>query len=80
VKDSIPPINSQIGKTMEHADWIEDVENTGEKTRWLKQGYDKGWISEAFCSTHDGVPWDEEEEAEWEDGGDPCALCFRFYE
>lgn len=65
---------------MEHADWIEDIEEVSAQRQWLKIGYDKGWISNAFCQTHDGVPWTEEEEAEWEDGGDPCALCFRFYE
>ena len=62
---------------MEPADWIEEIEETSAKHKWLKQGYDNGWISNSFCQTHDGVPWDEEEEAEWEDGGDPCALCVR---
>ena len=41
---------------------------------WLQVGIDKGWITEPFCYTHDGDPYmTEEEEAEWEDGGDPCA-------
>lgn len=65
---------------MEPADWIEEIEEVSAQRQWLKIGYDNGWISDAFCQTHDGVPWSEEEEAEWEDGGDPCALCFRFYE
>ena len=65
---------------MEPADWIEDIEEVSAQRQWLKIGYDKGWISNAFCQTHDGVPWTDKEEAEWEEGGDPCALCFRFYE
>jgi hypothetical protein len=41
---------------------------------WLQIGIDKGWVTEPFCYTHDGDPYmSEEEEKEWEDGGDPCA-------
>jgi hypothetical protein len=41
---------------------------------WLKHGIDKGWVTEPFCYTHDGDPYmSEEEQQEWEDGGDPCA-------
>jgi hypothetical protein len=41
---------------------------------WLQIGIDKGWVTEPFCYTHDGDPYmTEEEEKEWEDGGDPCA-------
>jgi hypothetical protein len=41
---------------------------------WLQIGIDKGWISEPFCYTHDGDPYmTEEEQQEWEDGGDPCS-------
>jgi hypothetical protein len=41
---------------------------------WLQTGIDKGWVSEPFCYTHDGDPYmTDEEEKEWEDGGDPCA-------
>jgi hypothetical protein len=40
---------------------------------WLQLGIDNGWVSEPFCNTHDGDPYmTEEEEKEWEDGGDPC--------
>ena len=54
--------------------------NTDEKEvreevwEWLQVGIDKGWVTEPFCYTHDGDPYmSEEEEKEWEDGGDPCA-------
>jgi len=41
---------------------------------WLQIGIDKGWISEPFCYTHDGDPYmTEEEQQEWEEGGDPCS-------
>jgi hypothetical protein len=41
--------------------------------KWLQIGIDKGWVSDPFCYTHDGDPYmSEEEEKEWEDGGDPC--------
>jgi hypothetical protein len=41
---------------------------------WLQVGIDKGWVTEPFCYTHDGDPYmTEEEEKEWEDGGDPCS-------
>jgi hypothetical protein len=41
---------------------------------WLQIGIDKGWVTEPFCYTHDGDPYmTEEEQQEWEDGGDPCA-------
>ena len=41
--------------------------------QWVDYGVQKGWVTEPFCSTHDGDPYmTEEEEQEWEDGGDPC--------
>ena len=41
---------------------------------WMTIGIENGWVSEPFCYTHDGDPYmTEEEEQEWEDGGDPCA-------
>jgi hypothetical protein len=40
---------------------------------WIQVGVDKGWVSPAFCNTHDGDAYmTEDEEKEWEDGGDPC--------
>ena len=44
-----------------------------EINEWLAIGIEKGWVSEPFCHTHNGDPYmTEEEEREWEDGGDPC--------
>jgi hypothetical protein len=48
-------------------------DNEGDFGEWLQKGIDNEWITEPFCSTHDGDPYmTEEEEQEWEDGGDPC--------
>jgi hypothetical protein len=56
-------------------------ENQAEFLIWFNNGVDRGWITEMFCATHDGVPnLSEEEEQEWNDGGDPCAFCVRILE
>jgi len=48
---------------------------------WLNNGIERGWITEPFCNTHDGDPYmSEEEEAEWEAGGDPCQVVFKIKE
>ena len=47
---------------------------------WMKYGYDKGWISDVFCNTHDGQPMSEEEELEWESGNDPCSFHVKLNE
>jgi hypothetical protein len=40
---------------------------------WHQYGVEKGWVTQGFCSTHDGDPYQtDEEQKEWEDGGDPC--------
>ena len=45
---------------------------------WLQNGIDRGWITEPFCSTHEGDPYMSEEDAqEWEDGGDPCCVVIK---
>jgi hypothetical protein len=46
---------------------------------WIQIGIDKGWVHESFCYTHDGDPYmTEEEEKEWEEGGDPCCHVLKF--
>jgi hypothetical protein len=48
---------------------------------WLNNGIKRGWITEPFCNTHDGDPYmTEEEQQEWEDGGDPCQVVFKIKE
>jgi len=48
---------------------------------WLRNGIDRGWISEPYCHTHDGgiQYMSEEELAEWEAGGDPCEHVLRIF-
>lgn len=47
---------------------------------WMQFGYKKGWISDVFCNTHDGGPMTDEEQLEWDEGGDPCMFCVRVNE
>jgi hypothetical protein len=45
---------------------------------WIKNGIERGWITEPFCNTHDGDPYMSEEELEeWDQGGDPCQVVIR---
>lgn len=46
---------------------------------WVEYGIEKGWVHPSFCYTHDGDPYmTEEEQKEWEEGGDPCAHVLKF--
>lgn len=48
---------------------------------WLDYGLKQGWVSSPYCSTHDYAPeLSEWEEAELEDGGDPCISVIRIRE
>jgi hypothetical protein len=45
---------------------------------WLENGIERGWVTEPFCNTHEGDPYmDEEEQQEWEEGGDPCQVVLK---
>jgi hypothetical protein len=45
---------------------------------WIEYGTKQGWISEPFCNTHEGDPYmTEEEQQQWEEGGDPCLLVIK---
>ena len=45
---------------------------------WLENGIERGWITEPFCNTHEGDPYmTEEEQQEWEEGGDPCQVVLK---
>lgn len=46
---------------------------------WMEIGLVRGFVGPPVCSTHDGLPLSEEEEAEFEDGGDPCVHVIRPY-
>ena len=56
-------------------------ENIDEFQIWFNNGFERGWITDVFCATHDGIPsLSEEEEKEWEEGGDPCQFAVRILE
>jgi hypothetical protein len=56
---------------------MNEIDNVDFET-WIENGINKGWITKPFCSTHDGDPYmTEEEEQEWENGGDPCMFVFK---
>jgi len=46
---------------------------------WLNQGVNRGWVSEAVCVTHNGLPSTEDEDSEWEEGYDPCVPGLRIW-
>jgi hypothetical protein len=47
---------------------------------WLRQGIENNWCGPAVCYTHDGLPTSEPEDAEFEEGSDPCLHIIRLYE
>lgn len=47
---------------------------------WIKFGMDMGWCGPPVCSTHDGIPFSEQEEESWDQGDDPCVHVIRMYE
>ena len=42
-------------------------------------GMARGWCGPPVCATHDGLPTTPAEDAECEDGGDPCLHVIRPY-
>ena len=61
---------------------IQDREsNYKEFDIWLMNGIERGWVTEPFCNTHEGDPFmTEEEQEEWEAGGDPCQVVIKIKE
>lgn len=48
---------------------------------WLENGIKRKWVTEPFCNTHEGDPYmNEEEQKEWEEGGDPCQVVIKILE
>jgi hypothetical protein len=47
---------------------------------WLQQGYEAGFCGPPVCASHDGIPTTGDEDADYEDGGDPCQHVIRLYE
>lgn len=47
-----------------------------DKHEWIAFGIEQGYCQEPVCETHQGVILTEEE-ADFEDGGDPCITVAR---
>lgn len=47
---------------------------------WMSYGIEKGWCGPPVCSTHDGLPMSEQEDAEFGEGQDPCIHVVRMYD
>lgn len=47
--------------------------------QWLQAGIDNRWCGPAVCDTHDGTPTSAAEDAEFDDGHDPCLHIVRLY-
>ena len=45
---------------------------------WISYGIDKKWAT-GSCATHDGIASTPEEDAVWEEGGDPCQPVLRIW-
>jgi hypothetical protein len=61
---------------------IQNIEsNFDEFEIWLENGIERGWVTEPFCNTHEGDPYmNEQEQQEWEEGGDPCQVVIKILE
>jgi hypothetical protein len=46
---------------------------------WVQFGVDKGWIASPKCYTHDGMDTTPEEDAELDEGNDPCMVVVRVW-
>ena len=46
---------------------------------WIDVGIRAGWISAPVCSMHDGLPLALDEEAEIDEGYDPCLPAVRLW-
>ncbi len=47
--------------------------------RWLRRGYKKGWISEAFCMFHETPEFTDEENWEIDEYNETCVPCVRVF-
>jgi len=60
--------------------FMTDIDRSVDFEEWLKVGVSNGWCGPAVCYTHDGLPTSEPEDAEFEEGNDPCLHIIRLYE
>ena len=46
---------------------------------WLLMGIETGYCSEPVCGMHDAFPMSPDEQADFDDGGDPCIPIVRLF-
>lgn len=46
---------------------------------WLEKGLERKWVSGPVCATHEGLPTRRWEDAEFEEGYDPCIVGMRVW-
>lgn len=46
---------------------------------WLQYGIEKEWCSPVVCDTHEGIPVNEVELGNFDDGEDPCIFAVRIW-
>jgi hypothetical protein len=56
-----------------------ESEEVDEFLDWLNYGVSKKWCTDIVCSTHDMVEMTDEENAEWDQGYDPCIFVVRIW-
>lgn len=47
---------------------------------WHSYGVDMGWIGPLVCATHDGIPTNEWEDDQFEQGEEVCLWIYRRYD
>lgn len=47
---------------------------------WIDYGIKNGWCTAPICYTHEGLPVNEREEKDFEEGFDPCVVIMRMTE
>jgi hypothetical protein len=69
-------MSEEFEESLKH---IQNIESDFDEFEiWLDNGIQRGWITEPFCNTHEGDPYiTEEEQQEWEEGGDPCQVVLK---
>ncbi len=50
-----------------------------ERSKWIAEGIERGWVNPPVCSTHEDFMSEEELELFWE-GSDPCIVVMRINE
>lgn len=56
-----------------------ELDGLSPRELWVAYGIAHGWCSEPVCVTHAGLPSSPEEDAAWDEGGDPCVPAVRLY-